>query len=477
MRVSFIGHASILIDTGTVRILSDPWWRGPCFGAQWWIYPSPRTDLVSYDNVDYIYISHGHHDHYHPGTLKLFDRKTKVLVSRELDLADSIRSLGFDVIEVDAVQPIHLSADCRCWIWPTYGGDSLSVIECQGEVSVNANDALHAAPIEVRESAIRRLRDAFPRIDYLFCGYGVASHFPNCYVIPGKDDQRTAAKRQHYFNAIWAGIVDQLQPVFGFPFAADVVFLEADLQHVNEPTHNSERPTALLKNMFPDSKVRTIDIAPGFVVENGQVVSLVERQPLSIAALRQSQHKSIERANRYARVDAAKVDHVASLLQANTEVCRPYLIEHRGDYSFLIAFRNSNAGVSITKKGDRFDVVPIHDGVDAHRNHNVRYLTRLPYLELSLSKRYADEILFVGSGGVFSFRSEDDARRNLHLELRAMLRKHEQSPPSRFGHSRPIVARLKQFVRTLLRIRRDDLYDLMQWVEWEQNPHRSTKSR
>jgi len=62
MQITFIGHASILIETRGLRIISDPWWLGPCFGAQWWIYPPPYLDPVQ-TKLDYIYISHGHNDH------------------------------------------------------------------------------------------------------------------------------------------------------------------------------------------------------------------------------------------------------------------------------------------------------------------------------------------------------------------------------------------------------------------------------
>jgi len=475
MKISFIGHASILVEVGNVRILSDPWWRGPCFGAQWWIYPSPRIDLVRYDDIDYIYVSHGHHDHYHPGTLKLFNRKTKILVSDQLDLAESIRALGFEVMEVGQEDPVEIAPGCRCWIWPTYGGDSLSIISDGNETCVNANDALHAAPVDARTASIQRLRDTFPRVDYFFCGYGVASHFPNCYVMPGKDDQATATRRQHHFNSIWVETVNQVQPTFGFPFAADVVLLEADLQHINEPTHNSERPTDLFRRRFPDSKVQTIDIAPGTTIEGRRITTLIERQKLSMAAVRRSHAESIERANRYARVTPEKVDHIAELLRANIETCRPYLLECDADYSFAVVFRNSKSGVAIRKRADQIEVSPIHDTLDSYDDFNVCYLTRLPYLELSLSQRYGDEILFVGSGGVFIFRSDDDARRNLHLELRAMLRKQDRSPPSRFGQSNRHVVRLKGLIKRMLRMRNDDLYDLTQWVEWKDAVQRSAR--
>src|SRR5262245_30054813 len=79
----FFGHASLLIETHGLRILSDPWWKGPCLGAQWWLYPEPCVDPVQAGPIDYIYISHGHHDHFHPATLRTLPRTSRVLVSKQ----------------------------------------------------------------------------------------------------------------------------------------------------------------------------------------------------------------------------------------------------------------------------------------------------------------------------------------------------------------------------------------------------------
>src|SRR5215470_7327590 len=46
MRITFIGHASLLIEANGLSIVSDPWWNGPCFGAQWWPYPLPHVEAV-----------------------------------------------------------------------------------------------------------------------------------------------------------------------------------------------------------------------------------------------------------------------------------------------------------------------------------------------------------------------------------------------------------------------------------------------
>src|SRR3984893_5069269 len=219
MRITFIGHASLLIEANGVRILSDPWWNGPCFGAQWWPYPLAHLEAIEGAPIDYVYISHGHHDHLHPPTLRLFPG-AKILVAEGSPLSAALQELGFEVIEVGSVQERELRNGVRCRIIETHADDTFLALSDGRESCINLNDALHATPAIVRKKFCQLIRQLYGRPDYVFCGYGTASHFPNSYVIPGKDRVRTAAKRQGYFNRVWAKIICELEPRFGFPFAA-----------------------------------------------------------------------------------------------------------------------------------------------------------------------------------------------------------------------------------------------------------------
>ena len=151
MQITFIGHASLLVETAGVTILSDPWWRGPCFGAQWWNYPAADLAAIEGKRIDYIYISHGHHDHLHPGTLSLLSRDAKVLVSRSSKLASFINEVGFDVIELDGDDVFDLGGEgVNCRIMETHADDTLMAISDGHEVCLNLNDALHSAPEAVQ---------------------------------------------------------------------------------------------------------------------------------------------------------------------------------------------------------------------------------------------------------------------------------------------------------------------------------------
>ena len=393
MRVTCIGHASILIETHGIRILSDPWWSGPCFGAQWWTYPRPNIDPLA-QRVDYIYVSHGHHDHLHPGTLRTLDRNAVCLVSGGIDIAPALRSLDFRVIELDDDSIRELTPGVRCRIIETHADDTLFVVDDGESVCVNLNDSLHSAPAPVQQRFISLLRSLYPRIDYVFCGYGVASHFPNCYDIPGKNREATAAKRQAHFNRQWARIIEGLSPVFAFPFAADVALLEEDLIWVNEPTANSERPTDVFRALHPQSSTVVMDIAPGFVIDRTTVAKNVLRQPLALSQLRRDNAQNIERANAYGVASQDVFDEVLELLRANVATCLGYLRELARDYRFLVQFRNFPAAIAIAKRGGQIDVSAVDD--PKPESYDIVYVTRLHYVRWSLTTPHGHEILFVG---------------------------------------------------------------------------------
>jgi L-ascorbate metabolism protein UlaG (beta-lactamase superfamily) len=468
MKISFVGHASILVDVGGVTILSDPWWRGPCFGAQWWTYPAPVLDVVIDKKIDFIYVSHGHHDHLHPGTLQTLSRDAKVLIARGSGLALSIRAMGFTVIELGD-EEFSLDAEgATCRIMPTHSGDTLMAISDGHEVCININDALHSTSKAIQSAFVNKLKTLYPLIDYVFCGYGTASHFPNCYVIPGKNREATAAHRQHYFNRQWAMLIEQLQPRFGFPFAADVVFLEDDLFWLNEPVHNCERPTDAFHSLYPASHIMTLDIAPGFAISDGVVSKKCFRHALVQAELKTALSEQIARANRHGSVSATALEAVAGLLENAIQVSKEYLVSYPDDYRFLIRFHNSDAGILIEKKAKNIHLLLLRMESGRVPAHDVMYTTRLAYLKRSLTQRYGDEILFVGSGGIFEYDNRAKASQNLHREFQFFLKKRAQSPAPRHPNCWVPVFKAKQAIKKLLRPDPDpDMYDLATWTVFD----------
>jgi L-ascorbate metabolism protein UlaG (beta-lactamase superfamily) len=106
-RLTYLGHATVLIETGRLKILTDPILRERVAG----VLRSAPVDLRSLEaGLDAVVISHGHYDHLDAASLRLLDRATRVVVPRRM--ASIVTRLGFtrvdevdvgDVIDIDQV--------------------------------------------------------------------------------------------------------------------------------------------------------------------------------------------------------------------------------------------------------------------------------------------------------------------------------------------------------------------------------------
>jgi UDP-MurNAc hydroxylase len=100
MKLRYIANAGFLITLASgQRILTDPWFEGPC-QQTWWNFPPVHPRLVGEvraSRPDFLYISHLHHDHLHPRTLAAFDRATPVIIGamNTPGLKNALAALGF----------------------------------------------------------------------------------------------------------------------------------------------------------------------------------------------------------------------------------------------------------------------------------------------------------------------------------------------------------------------------------------------
>lgn len=77
LRITYIGHATVLIEMDGMRLITDPFFRS-------WIWHLSRTRLAIspkwHSEIDAILISHAHWDHLDIASLRRFDPGTPVIV-------------------------------------------------------------------------------------------------------------------------------------------------------------------------------------------------------------------------------------------------------------------------------------------------------------------------------------------------------------------------------------------------------------
>lgn len=121
LRVKFINHASVLVKSDSVGILSDPWYTGGAFFNAWGLlYENQNLDIENLivEEVTHIWLSHEHPDHF---SVVFFKEFKELLIKKEISIlfqktADKrvynfLNSLGLNVIEIDLNKETIVSSD------------------------------------------------------------------------------------------------------------------------------------------------------------------------------------------------------------------------------------------------------------------------------------------------------------------------------------------------------------------------------
>ena len=148
--LTFLNHASFMIETKRSIMLVDPWVEGYAFDKGWALLDSSTSNqqlldfLSNNDKKICIWYSHEHSDHFAvPFLIDLKNRELDVqfYFQKTLDgrVANFIRKQGFSVIESnDKMEKID--SDLSIVTFPFSGGDSYCLMLVNGYSVLNIND-------------------------------------------------------------------------------------------------------------------------------------------------------------------------------------------------------------------------------------------------------------------------------------------------------------------------------------------------
>jgi UDP-MurNAc hydroxylase len=248
MRITGLGHASVLIETAHGTVLTDPWVNPAYFGS-WFPFPdNSQLDWDAIGQVDYLFVSHLHRDHFDPQHLRRHvSTKATVLLPDfpTSELEDSLRDVGFtsfvkpasgDIVEVDGLQVLLHSltsptdgpiGDCSLWLY-------------DGQYRVlNQNDA--------RPGELDVFTELGP-VDAYLIQFSGAIWFPMVYELPQRAKQALGrSKRERQFDRTLR-YIEQCQARFVFPTAGPPCFLDEELWGFNDIFGDES-------NIFPDQTV------------------------------------------------------------------------------------------------------------------------------------------------------------------------------------------------------------------------------
>ena len=248
MKITFVGHAGLFIETRHGSILTDPWFN-PAFFASWFPFPSNEgIDPALIANPDYLFVSHVHHDHFDAAFLREHVSKATTVLLPDFPintLERELRALGFsNFIYTKNAQPIHVNGlrlAIMASVAPTDGplGDSGLIVD-DGEVCLyDQNDS---RPVD-----LDRLVELGP-FDAHFLQFSGAIWYPMVYQYPEKLMRAYGRKKRENELARALRYAQQLGAAHIIPHAGPPCFLDDDLWAFNDLDRDPV-------NTFPDQTV------------------------------------------------------------------------------------------------------------------------------------------------------------------------------------------------------------------------------
>lgn len=228
MEITLVSHASVVIDAGGTKIWTDPWVVSRAFNNSWSLIGKPAYSPDMLDDVQYLWISHEHPDHFNVPTLKslpeTFKQRVVVLFQQQNSekIFNALRQFGFQHFQSlpnGRVVPLRNGAEVYCY--QASFGDSCLGVRHGGEVLFNINDA------ELSASDSRRVLKDLGKVDlvlnqFSLAGYNGYLHYDQ--VLPTLAKEKLTRLLNNH---------RELQAKVTVPFASFVYFSSEDNRFLN----------------------------------------------------------------------------------------------------------------------------------------------------------------------------------------------------------------------------------------------------
>lgn len=160
MKCRYLGHAGWIFKDDNVTVLCDPWFNpdGAFYGG-WFQFPNNEHLAIEVlkENIQVLYLSHRHSDHFDPWFLSKLNKDILVIIPdfKDKRLANDVKRLGFKNIKEMKETDSFSIKNTTLSIVPDEGyldRDSFLLIETDGKKVLNLNDC-HLPFDELKEKA------------------------------------------------------------------------------------------------------------------------------------------------------------------------------------------------------------------------------------------------------------------------------------------------------------------------------------
>lgn len=227
--IRYIYSACIVSETPDVKILHDPWFTEGIYDGSWFHYPPVKQPIEMIGDVDLIYISHVHPDHYDAKFLKEY---FSVYGEKEIIIADHHPNHLANKMRVDGIKSTILSTpktirNTTIEITPHKTG---SISDIDSAISIRLQDGekehciLNTNDIVVDNQFLETIKNTNKHVDILLCGYTGAGPYPQTYFDKNDPELTNQAnnKKENFFKR-YLNLINTINAKANIPFAGKYI--------------------------------------------------------------------------------------------------------------------------------------------------------------------------------------------------------------------------------------------------------------
>ncbi len=441
MRIQYICHSCIYIETGDTKLVIDPWVKGSAYRNQWFLFPKP-VDYSMLANAKNILYSHGHEDHLHEESLEVLPHDAQVFYPYQwrTGIKKFFDTQNFkNLTEAVSFHPYKISPSTTI----TYIGfalESVIVIECNGFTIVNINDALNSHHDMVVQMFLKEIKKRFPKIDLLLSGWSGAGYFPNMVHYPGKDDFEIGKMREQYFGNQLCKFIKYLEPKAVAPFAPGFALLSPDKRWINDVKF----PRGILEEYYRenyDGKTETQFhlLYPGDYFEGSEFHAVSPYYPQlqdgslnhTIAEVYKEEIEDVQKIN-YAGDESLKLltEKLNYYLNAN---CDLYHHDVLKEANFTIHLKDVLQNVFINVRFEKSKFIAERSAVQSENSILIVHTTS-ELLHYSLDNEWGGDALTIGYGIDVNVLLESTLEKNLDIVCVRLLTRYPRASKQLVKH-------------------------------------------
>lgn len=264
MKIEFVNHSSFIIEHSGKRIICDPWFEGAVFNNGWNLISKTKFQYEDFKNIDYIWFSHEHPDHFYPPNLKKipeeYKAKITVLFQNTIDkrVIEYCKGKNFkSVIELRPDEWVELSNDFEILCEHFAEGDSWICFKGDHLTYLNTNDC---GIRNIKEG--KRIKSKVGNVDLLLTQFSYAYW-------AGNPEQTAYRQRIADEKLGWLKLqCDLFNPRVVIPIASYIYFSHEENNYLNDSINTPRKVFD-----YVNSKTK----AEAVVLYNGESYSFGEK--------------------------------------------------------------------------------------------------------------------------------------------------------------------------------------------------------